>query len=514
MILALGARGPGFKSRTGPFFFVFFFCHSVSSRRWCLTIFMLDKMTRSRTTSHYPLIESLLQSIGLGPFQILVFLLAGMTYFAYACESLTFTFISVQVTEKWNFSDVTFAILPASTCVGNIIGGLIFSYLSDRYGRIWPYAACMGIIHTFVALSALSTSFLMLVSLRFVASLGVGGIIAIVHPMFIEFLPTRYRGKVTLLTGLVRAIGSCVTGGLAYWLVSNYTNGWRYFILATSIPSLFVVLYRLLFWVESPRYLINVNNRHKAWKTLSLIAKMNRKDIESFTSREQFVNNDNLQFESVHHQKSHWSGQIRLFFKIFKAPYLRTTLCYFLIYNTQNLAYYGSTLFLPTLLINFGMDPYFVTFTGFTAQIPGILLMAIIVEWPEFGRINTLRLFSGFTMLFFFLLGFVRQSQVGTSLFIVFIFFGMVPINTLLLTSISETYPTNIRSMTMAFMTASSSVNGIWLPFVSGYLASLSNIYTWLSPTIWGCFFLVQLCISLFLKIETRDRGLQDVMNE
>ena len=456
-------------------------------------------------------VDSILSMIGFGPFQIIAFCLAGLTYFAFSCEVLTFSFISVQVLKEWNLNGITFAVLPAVTCVTNILGGAIFSYFADKYGRIWPYAASMTIVAVFIPLSAISLNYTTMIVFRALASIGIGGIITLVHPMLIEFLPVKHRGNVTILTGLVRAIGSCAAGGLAWWLVPNYKNGWRYFIIATAVPSVFIVVFRLAFSVESPRYLVNCNKIERSWKTLSLMACMNGKSLSKIISRDNFllsVHYSRLQCENTHMNKT---PLIEKFFHIFKTPYRNRTICLLIIYNTQNLAYYGSTLFLPVILQNLGFDPYFLAFIGFTAEIPGILLMAIIIEWPEFGRLNTLRLFTTIAMTFFFLFAFL-QTEVSIPIFTVIIYFAMVPMTTLLFTYSSEVYPTEVRAMAIAFITVSNSFNGIWLPFVSGFLSDLSVSHSWLSPSVWGSMFIIQLIISFFLKTETRAQSLQDTL--
>ena len=458
-------------------------------------------------------VDNILTSIGFGPFQVIAFFLAGLTYFAFSCEVLTFTFISLEVSKKWNLDGLQFAILPAVTCVTNIIGGVLFGYLADRFGRVWPYAASMLLITVFVFASAVSANYEMLIVLRGISSIGVGGIISLLHPVLIEFLPVQYRGKVTILTGLIQGIGSCVAGGIAWWLVPRYGDyGWRLFIIATAVPSLIVFIFRLIFRVESPRYLMSHNKCEQAWKTLSLMARFNKKSLEAIISKDDFLLHNNLHMQRVNTNyidTSQGYSLLQKFTLIFKNPYKVRTLCLLIIYNTQQMAYFGSTLFLPTLLTNLKVNPYFISFVGFTAQIPGILLMAIITEWPEFGRINTLRLFSFMSAIFFMLFAFV-QTIVSIPVLTVLIYFSMVPMNTLLLTYISETYPTEIRTMATAFFTTSSSVSGTWLPFISGYLADISEQYTWLSPTVWGSVLLLQFGISFLLRKDTRGQTLHD----
>ena len=62
----------------------------------------------------------------------------------------------------------------------------------------------------------------MLVTLRAIASIAVEGAVVVMSPTLLEFLPVRNRGKVMVLVLLIEAVGSCVTGGLAWWLIPTY----------------------------------------------------------------------------------------------------------------------------------------------------------------------------------------------------------------------------------------------------------------------------------------------------
>ena len=56
---------------------------------------------------------------------------------------------------------------------------------------------------------------------------------------------------------------------------------------------------------------------------------------------------------------------------ILQPPNLRRTVLLLIVFSTQLSTYYGSTVFLPYNLQIVGVDPYFVSFVGFLAQIPG-----------------------------------------------------------------------------------------------------------------------------------------------
>ena len=212
--------------------------------------------------------------------------------------------------------------------------------------------------------------------------------------------------------------------------------------------------------------------------------------------------------------------QIRYMLMIFKKPYLRRTLCLMGLVSTNIMAYAGVSLFLPQEVEKLFVDKYFITrqvdkyfiiFVSFIAQVPGILLVAIIVEWPQVGRLNTLRFFSLMSSIFFFLLAFV-QNAVTIPVFLILIYFSMMPIIVLLYTYISESYPTNIRSLSNAFFYSIQGIALVPTYFLSAFLTSLS--YTWLYPTVWGSILIVTFIFALLLNYEPRQKKLLDIINE
>jgi MFS family permease len=324
----------------------------------------------------------------------------------------------------------------------------------------------------------------------------------------VEFLPVRNRGKVIVLVLIVQAIGACITGGLAWWLIPTYVeNGWRYLIIATTIPQLFCAVYRLfIFPLQSPRFLIAKGRYKEANKVFKKMAWLNRKNVDDILPKG--VKLDVSQADIGAERKAHICVQFwKSVASIFKPPYLRMTVPISLIYVTSSTAYVCSSIFLLQVLKEFGTDPYFTSFTGYLGQIPGILLMSIIVEWKGVGRINSLRFFTVITVAAFLLLAFVR-NQVATSVLTVFLYFGMVPQLSLLYTYMSEIYPTAIRSTAIVFNNNLAAAIGIAVPYFSGFLSQVS--IPWLYPTVWAAFYSFQFVLTFLLRHETLGLNLRD----
>ena len=467
-----------------------------------------ESYIRRENQSSNEYIDQVLSEIGFGTFQLIAFFLAGVTYVAYIAQTLTFSFASINLINLWNLNGVSYSLVSVVTCATNLIGENFCGYIADKHGRFWPYLFSLFVLTSFIAPSAFAQTFGLFLALRAVGAIGTGGIMVLVNPTLVEFLPVKNRGVSTILTGIVQAIGSCIAGGFAWWLIPRYTNGWRYYILFTAVATAFAFVFRIIFYMESPRYLVSKGKADAAWEVFSLIAKFNRKDLNQITNKEEFI--EIVNSKTLLHQTNNSNmSSLKSFLKIFKQPYLRKTLCFLIIYNTQDIAYFGSTLFLPYSLKVLGVDPYFVSFIGFTAQIPGIALMAIIVEWPSVGRLRALRFFSILSAISFFVFGFV-QNQIATPVLTVIVYFSIVPNQPLVMTYISESFPTEVRIKVLALVTTVSAINGFWTPFVSGYMADVTKVYPWLSSVVWGSMFFVQFLVSLILRHETRGKSLQD----
>ena len=79
-----------------------------------------------------PTIDDALNYIGFGPVQVLAFVLSAITAMGFGFELVIFASINIPLQKQWNVSEIEFAILPASTNVANIVGGLFYALLSDR----------------------------------------------------------------------------------------------------------------------------------------------------------------------------------------------------------------------------------------------------------------------------------------------------------------------------------------------------------------------------------------------
>ena len=199
-------------------------------------------------------VDEALNKVGCGVFQVIAFLLAAVTSLGFFSQAISYGYINLQVTGQWNLTDLTYATLPATTGATNLVGAVIYSYLSDMYGRVWPYAISMFFIGLFVLASAFSPSFPVLVAMRGLAGFSVGGILGLVYPMMIEFLPIKNRGQAGVLLMAAESLGGCFTAGLAWWLIPTYpVNGWRYLVIATAILSLIACAFRLIFYARIRR---------------------------------------------------------------------------------------------------------------------------------------------------------------------------------------------------------------------------------------------------------------------
>ncbi|XP_046573742.1 synaptic vesicle 2-related protein-like [Haliotis rubra] len=432
-------------------------------------------------------LDEALSQIKFGLFHIKMLILAGGGYFAVCSEILVFVFLSEPVKKEWNLSHYDFAWLPFFSGVCGIVGGYVFGVLSDRIGRQIPFIASISVCCVFGVASAFAPSYILLVVLRSLVSVGTGGLESVDFVLLLEFLPKRNRGSYMVFITFCGALGAVAAGGIAWLILPRF--GWRWFVGACAVPSIIVFILRFIVRSESPRYLMISGQKEKAMKVLQNIAAQNKTELPE---------------GEIICPVSTSRGRIQ---DLLSPELRRRTLFMSLIWFFQSTGYWGVTIYLPEYMHSLGVNSYMNMFTIFIGELPGIALAMIVIERHMLGRINSLKFFSFFTGASLLLFSFIPIQSIKAALVIVCYFF-MVPIYSILNAFTPEIYPTDVRSTAMAWANIIIEIPGLITPFVGAVL--LSSDMVWLYPVTWTACFLLQFIFSFFVGVETAGEELND----
>jgi MFS family permease len=165
---------------------------------------------------------------------------AGWTFDFY--DLVLFSFLLIPIGRDLSLSVSQEAWLLGVALGGSGLGGILFGYLSDIYGRrrIMMWTICLYSLGT--ALTAFATGPFTLLIFRLVTGLGVGGEWAVGHALLAESSPRRMRGRASALLQAGEPVGvalAAVVGLLGAPLI-----GWRSVFLVSSATAAVAILVR------------------------------------------------------------------------------------------------------------------------------------------------------------------------------------------------------------------------------------------------------------------------------
>lgn len=148
------------------------------------------------------------------------------------------------------------ALLASSTYLGTIVGAVGIGYLADRFGRKFMYLFDIFLYALFALLSAVSTSYLMLLIARIGLGFAIGADQALSFTIIAEFAPKKIRGKLNASTWVLWTVASACTYLISYALNPIFhEETWRILFGLALIPSVIVLIGRRNI-PESPRWLM------------------------------------------------------------------------------------------------------------------------------------------------------------------------------------------------------------------------------------------------------------------
>uniref|UniRef100_A0A336K3J5 CSON009535 protein n=1 Tax=Culicoides sonorensis TaxID=179676 RepID=A0A336K3J5_CULSO len=361
--------------------------------------------------------------------------------------------------------------------LGAIVGGLLFGWIADRYGRIPSLALCNLVGFAAGVATVFSTSFWMFALCRFLVGFAFDNCFTMMYILVLEYVGPRWRTFVANMSiAIFFTMASCALPWIAYYLAD-----WRMFTIVTSVPLALAIFTP---WVvpESARWLVSQGKTDKAMKILKKFEKVNRTTVDPNIYKQFQASCDAIQKEEA--ENANYS-----IFDLFKTPRLRNnTILLIVIWMAISLVFDGHVRNVGQL----GLD-LFVTFTVACAtELPADTFLTLTLDrwgrrWLAFGTMAASGIFS-------LLATTVPVGIYSATLAILGRFSVNISYN-IGLQYAAELLPTVVRAQGVAFIHIMGYVASIVAPFVV-YLANISQSLPLIVLGVLGIFGGV---LSLFL---------------
>ncbi|MDC5669950.1 aromatic acid/H+ symport family MFS transporter [Acinetobacter baumannii] len=171
--------------------------------------------------------------------------------------------------QQWSLTAVEAGLLASAALFGMMFGAMIFGTLSDKLGRKKTILICVTLFSGFTFIGAFAKGPTEFAILRFIAGLGIGGVMPNVVALMTEYAPKKIRSTLVAIMFSGYAIGGMTSALLGAWLVKDM--GWQIMFLIAGIPLLLLPLI-WKFLPESLAFLVKSNHSEQAKSIVSKIA--------------------------------------------------------------------------------------------------------------------------------------------------------------------------------------------------------------------------------------------------
>ncbi|MFM0616077.1 MFS transporter [Paraburkholderia nemoris] len=146
--------------------------------------------------------------------------------------------------------------MASSALFGMMFGAIFFGTLADKFGRPKMMAICVAIFSIFTAAAGMTIDPVSFSLARFIAGLGIGGVLPIATAQVAEFAPVSIRARLVAVMLAGYAVGGMLVAVLGKQLIETY--GWQSVFYAAGLPVL-LIPFILKTMPESMPFLIRKN---------------------------------------------------------------------------------------------------------------------------------------------------------------------------------------------------------------------------------------------------------------
>ena len=155
--------------------------------------------------------------------------------------------------------------MVSSALFGMVFGAIFLGTLADRIGRRKAIAICIALFSIFTAAAGLTRDPVTFSIVRFLAGLGIGGVMPNVVAHMTEYAPKKIRATLVTLMFSGFAVGGIIAAILGKGLIETY--GWPSVFFAAGLPVL-LIPFILKSMPESMPFLL-AKGRHDELKVIA-----------------------------------------------------------------------------------------------------------------------------------------------------------------------------------------------------------------------------------------------------
>lgn len=128
--------------------------------------------------------------------------------------------------------------MVSSALFGMMFGAIFLGTVADRIGRPRAIAICLALFSVFTAAAGLTQDPYVFSAMRFLAGLGIGGVMPNVVAQMTEYSPRKIRSTMVTLMFSGYAIGGMLAALLGKGMIAAY--GWQSVFLAAGVPVVLI----------------------------------------------------------------------------------------------------------------------------------------------------------------------------------------------------------------------------------------------------------------------------------
>jgi len=172
--------------------------------------------------------------------------LAGLGWTFESYDSFLLSLLLPVLATQFGLSKAEAGLFTSVTAAGQIFGGIVFGYVSDRIGRVRTAMLCIAVYSLFSGLLSLAPNGTCFAILRFCGALGMGGMWTAGAALVAETWHASRRGKGGALMQMGLPVGAIlaifISGLVGHVYGSLAGNGWRLLFLIGALPFFILFL--------------------------------------------------------------------------------------------------------------------------------------------------------------------------------------------------------------------------------------------------------------------------------